>query len=83
MSKFLQDVVMVVILNDLKYLLSFYLIGMQNALVEDHTIGHLNLLHSKEAAHYGGGDIGQRQDTGANQPGDIEGQLEIMESLYE
>jgi len=27
-SKFLQDVVMVIVLNDLKYMLSFYLCGM-------------------------------------------------------
>lgn len=37
-SKFLQEVVLVIVLNDLKYLLSFYMIGMQNALVEDFTI---------------------------------------------
>ena len=37
-SKFLQDVVMVIVLNDLKYMLSFYMIGMQNAMVEDFTI---------------------------------------------
>ena len=73
---------MVVILNDLKYLLSFYLIGMQNALVEDHTASQLALLHSKEAAHYAA-DTGQRQDTGVNQHADIEGQIEIMESMYE
>ena len=39
---FLQDVVMVIVLNDCKYLLSFYMIGMQNALVEDSTLTQMN-----------------------------------------
>ena len=37
-SKFLQDVVMVIVLNDIKYMLTFYMIGMQNAMVEDFTL---------------------------------------------
>jgi hypothetical protein len=37
-SHFLQEVLMVVVLNDLKYMLSFYLVSMQSAMVEDFTL---------------------------------------------
>lgn len=36
--KFFQDVIILIVLNDLKYFLSYYLAGMQNALVEDDTL---------------------------------------------
>ena len=37
-SKFIKEVVLALVLTDLKYLLSFYMIGMQNAMVEDSTL---------------------------------------------
>ena len=36
---------MVIVLNDLKYMLSFYMIGMQNAMVEDFTLTQQNEMH--------------------------------------
>ena len=37
-SRFFEDCLLVIVLNDLKYMLSFYLVGMQNAMVEDFTL---------------------------------------------
>ena len=46
-SRFLQDVIMVIVLNDLKYMLSYYLVGMQNALVEDNTLTQMAIMKNK------------------------------------
>lgn len=37
-SSFFHEVVLVIVINDLKYMISFYMIGMQNAMVEEFTL---------------------------------------------
>lgn len=39
---------MVIVLNDMKYMLSFYLVGMQNAMVEDCTLTQMAIMKNKK-----------------------------------
>ena len=53
-SKFLQDVIMMIVLNDLKYFLCNYIMEMQNALVEEDTRQHQQLVSQQVAVYQRG-----------------------------
>ena len=54
MSKFLSECCLVIVLNDLKYMLSYYMLGMQGAMIEDLTISQeKSMAVAKQASEQG------------------------------